>query len=266
MFEKKTLRIANINVSIHWSLWLFLAWIAVSALSRGEKFVGTAYCVLLVVAIFACVLLHELGHALAARQLGISTRGITLLPIGGIASLERMPQRPCHELWIAVAGPLVNVAIVMVLGLTLTLFTALPSPVEPTLFVEGISHLMWINVVLVLFNMLPAFPMDGGRIFRSTLALVVPYTDATRWAAAVGKFLAICMGLVGLFTNPMLIFVATFVFLTGSAEARMVSEMGHFHWKRPVHDDVCHDTPPTIFLEDCHGRTLATFKAIRPCH
>jgi Zn-dependent protease len=194
-----------------------------SAAAGGGSAVGH---VSLLLAAFGCVVLHELGHALTARQFGIGTRGITLLPIGGVASLERMPRQPLQELCIAVAGPLVNVAIAAALffiSAPLAAFSATDLLVPGSL--NWLNQLFWINAVLVLFNMLPAFPMDGGRVLRSVLAMVVSHVQATRIAAGVGKIMAVLFGLAGLFSgNLILVLVAVFVFLAGSAEARLAEE------------------------------------------
>lgn len=217
----KIARVAGIDVSVHWSFLLLLGWVAFSAFASGGV-VNALFNLQLVIAVFGCVVLHELGHAMAARQFGIATRGITLLPIGGVASLDRMPRRPLQELWIAVAGPLVNVFIAAALVLVIPLSQLTPLGLFVVSPVTMLQRLFWINVGLVLFNMLPAFPMDGGRVLRATLALVLPYVDATRIAAGVGKVMAVLLGIVGLFKSPMLLLVAVFVYLAGSAEARMV--------------------------------------------
>ncbi len=173
------------------------------------------FSLLFVLAIFGCVLLHELGHALAARQFGIATRDITLLPIGGLAMLQRMPRNPFQELWIAIAGPLVNVVIAIVV------FTGLALSPVPTS--GGIGRFLWqlgaANVVLVLFNLIPAFPMDGGRVLRSVLAMFMDYVSATRIATVIGQFSAVGLGLLGLASgNFMLLLIAGFVFLAARAE------------------------------------------------
>ena len=198
-------RILGINVSLHWSLLLLIAFAGLTS--------GTAA---LTAAVFGCVLLHEFGHSLAARQFGIQTDSIVLLPIGGIATLERMPRKPAQELWIAVAGPLVNVV------MAIALFFALPfiGTVSPA-SVNWFEYLIAANVFLVLFNMLPAFPMDGGRVLRSVLAMNMSYVDATQIAAKVGRFMAFVLGGLGLmYGHFMLMLIAVFVYFAGSAEAR----------------------------------------------
>jgi Zn-dependent protease/CBS domain-containing protein len=174
-------------------------------------------------AIFGCVLLHELGHALAARRYGVRTRDITLLPIGGVARLERMPDKPAQELWVALAGPAVNVGISAILFLWLVLTSSFV-PVSELGVVQGsfVDRLLVVNLLLAAFNMIPAFPMDGGRVLRACLAMRWDYARATRTAAALGQALAATLGFVGLFYNPILLLVALFVWLGASQEAGAV--------------------------------------------
>ena len=215
--------ISGIKLRLHWTFLLLPIWVYLSSVIGGVGVVGAATSVLFVLAIFGCVLLHELGHAMAARQFGIGTRDITLLPIGGVAALERMPRIPLQELWIAVAGPLVNVVIASVIFLGLLI-----SPVSTSNVIgQFLGQLALVNVVLVVFNMIPAFPMDGGRVLRSVLAMFMEYASATHVAATVGQICAIGLGLTGLFTgNVILIFVAGFVFLAARAENSHVARGG----------------------------------------
>ncbi|MBC8352694.1 MAG: site-2 protease family protein [Planctomycetes bacterium] len=211
--------LSGIGVYLHWSFWLLPAWILLSA---GGGLTGAIGSVLFVFAIFGCVVLHEMGHALMARHYGIGTRDITLYPIGGVASLERMPRRPSQELAIAVAGPAVNVAIAGVLFAVL-LATGIGAQ-GATLSLVGESfllNLLVVNIGLVVFNMLPAFPMDGGRVLRAVLAMRKPYLRATELAVRVGQGVAIILALVSLFTGGTLLFVALFVFLAAQAELAM---------------------------------------------
>lgn len=216
-------RVFDIDVSLHWTLLLLIAFTGVSAPPGGG--LGS---VLLISALFGCVLLHELGHSLAARQFGINTTSIVLLPIGGIASLERMPRKPVQELWIAIAGPLVNVFIAGGLFMMMGTITS----VVPSLS-GWFNVLIQMNIWLVVFNMVPAFPMDGGRVFRSLLALRLPYLQATNIAASVGKIIAATFGLIGLFAGQLMwILVAVFVYFAGSAEARMIArEQATSSWR-----------------------------------
>lgn len=211
--------IDGIKIRLHWSFLLLPIWVFYTTLVGGLGATMALISVVFVLAVFGCVLLHELGHALAARQFGIGTRDIVLLPIGGVASLERMPRNPFQELWIAVAGPLVNVVIAAAILVGLQ-FAAMP---ESSLMLWLLQRLIVANVILVVFNMIPAFPMDGGRVFRSLLAIVLPYTTATSIAATVGMICAIGLGMYGLFSGHfLLILLAGFVYLAGQAEKSQV--------------------------------------------
>lgn len=214
---------AGIGVYMHATFLLIIGWIALSYYiqyrSLGAVLSGVAF----ILALFACVVMHEYGHALTARKYGIKTRDITLLPIGGVARLERMPDEPIQELWVALAGPAVNVVIAAVLFAWLAV-TASLVPVE-TLEVTGgsfLERLMVVNLFLVGFNLIPAFPMDGGRVLRALLAMRMEYTQATQVAASVGQALALMFGFLGFFYNPFLIFIAFFVWIGAAGEAQMV--------------------------------------------
>ena len=213
-------RIAGIQLRIHVTFVLLIAWLAFGYYAQGGS-PAAAEGVIFVLLLFLCVVLHEFGHALAAKAFGINTPDITLLPIGGVARLERMPEEPKQELLIAVAGPAVNVVI------ALGLFVAGGSFINP--FVnpaapEGVglvSQLLIINVLLVAFNLLPAFPMDGGRVLRALLAIRMSYARATQIAATVGQGFAFVFGFIGLIWNPFLIFIALFVYIGASQEAAL---------------------------------------------
>src|SRR5438552_9476749 len=217
----KIARIAGIDVRIHITFLLFLTWIGFTYYQVG----GSAAAidgVLFILALFGCVLLHEFGHALAARGFGIRTPDITLLPIGGVARLERMPDKPWQELVVAIAGPLVNVVIAAVLTFALGLhleWEHLERVNQPG--IAMLAKLASVNIGLVLFNLIPAFPMDGGRVLRALLALALPYSRATQIAAGVGQALSLVFGIVGLFANPMLILIAFFIFLGAQQEAAL---------------------------------------------
>lgn len=214
-------RLLGSEVRIHVTFLLLLAWIGVARYLEG----GTAAAVQGVVfslLIFACVLAHEFGHAIAARRYGIRTPDITLLPIGGVARLERMPEKPGEEIVVALAGPAVNVviaAVLLLLGARMDMasLAALENPAASML-----GQLAAINLFLVVFNLIPAFPMDGGRVLRALLALRRGPAQATRIAARVGQALAFVLGFIGLLGNPLLIFIAIFVYIAASAEAQAV--------------------------------------------
>ncbi len=213
-------RLVGTEVRIHLTFLLLLGWIAIVAgASEGRAAVLDA--VVLLLAVFGCVLLHEFGHVLTARHFGIRTRDITLLPIGGVASIDRMPDKPSQELLIAIAGPAVNVVIAIVLvGAFGARFDAgqMSAAIERR-DVDLVSRLAVVNVMLVLFNLIPAFPMDGGRVLRALLAFRLGRARATRIAAGIGQAVAFGLGFLGLFGNPLLIFIALFVFLAASHES-----------------------------------------------
>lgn len=212
----------GIGVYIHATFLLIIAWVIFVYWRQGQDIAATVSGIIFVLAIFGCVVLHEFGHALTAKKYGIKTRDITLLPIGGVARLERMPDKPIQELWVALAGPLVNVVIAGVIYIWIQGTGGL-QPIED-LSVSGgsfLERLMVVNIFLVIFNMIPAFPMDGGRVLRALLALRINYTRATQIAATIGQGMALLFGLVGLFTNPILIFIALFVWIGAAQEASM---------------------------------------------
>jgi Zn-dependent protease len=216
--------LAGIGVYVHWSFLVLPIIIGLSTMS-SLGLAAAASSVLFVFAIFGCVVLHELGHALAARHFGIGTRDITLLPIGGVARLERMPREPAQEFAIALAGPVVNLAI----AAALFFGTNLAVGTETALFERLVSgsflmRVMWANVALAIFNLLPAFPMDGGRILRSLLGLVMPHARATDIAVRVGTVMAVLFAIGGLMGNWMLILIALFVIFAGRAEANMARQ------------------------------------------
>ncbi len=212
-------RILGTEIRIHATFFLLLLWIAVGTYLAGGASRAVSN-LIFVLALFACVLAHEFGHILMARRYGIATPDVTLLPIGGMARLERIPERPLQEIAVALAGPAVNVAIWLILTLALgaeTRMARLENIDDPA---QGfLARLAAVNLFLVLFNMIPAFPMDGGRVFRAAIALWVGRVQATRIAAIAGQGLAFLFGLVGLISgNPFLLLIAVFVFIAASSE------------------------------------------------
>jgi Zn-dependent protease len=219
---------SGIPVNLHWTFLALLGFVALSQLvSTGSVAVALSG-VLFVAAIFACVVLHEFGHALAARRYGIGTRDVTLLPIGGIARLDRMPRDPRQELWVALAGPAVNIAIAGLLGIWL--FLTGPAAGVGTGLMGGsfAARLLSVNIALVVFNMLPAFPMDGGRVLRALLAQRIGHLKATDVAAKIGRGVAVVFGIIGLLWNPMLILIAFFVWFGAGQEAAMARRRAGF--------------------------------------
>lgn len=213
-------RIFGTEVRIHMTFFLLVAWYAISAGARGDQ-AAALDAAIFIVAVFACVLAHEYGHVLTARRFGIATRDITLLPIGGVASMERMPESPGQELLVALAGPAVNVVIAAILFLGFGASFDVERMADPAASqnIDFASRLALVNVVLVVFNLVPAFPMDGGRVLRALLSYRLERAHATRIAASIGQAFAFGFGFLGLFGNPMLLFVALFVFLAARHEA-----------------------------------------------
>jgi Zn-dependent protease len=215
--------IAGIGVYVHATFLLLILFILFLNWHQGKNLSTALGGVLFILLIFVCIVLHELGHALMAGRYGIRTRHITLLPIGGLARLERMPDVPIQELWVALAGPAVNA--VLVGGLLVAEVLAGVAPkLEPLRWAGGTipNKLMAVNFWLLAFNLIPAFPMDGGRVLRALLATRLEYTRATVLAARIGQGIAWLFGLVGLFTDPFLVFIALFVWMGAEQEAAMV--------------------------------------------
>lgn len=223
----KIATIAGIDVYVHTTFVALIVFVLVSEWTRSRDLAAALPGVLFLLAIFATVVLHEFGHALTAKRFGIKTRDITLLPIGGIARLERLPDIPRQELWVALAGPAVNVALAALTYLLVVLLNSTPDvPLLPAGRAEDggvFGRFITINLWLAGFNMIPAFPMDGGRALRALLAERLDYVRATEVAAALGQGLAMLFGFVGLFTNPFLVFIALFVWMGATEEASTVS-------------------------------------------
>ena len=213
-------RFAGIDVYMHVTFLLLISWVALMHWRQGQSITAALAGVAFILVVFLCVVLHEFGHALTARRYGIPTRDITLLPIGGVARLERMPTDPLQELWVALAGPAVNVVIAAILFIWLK-FSASFEPMQTLTITTGpfLERIMAVNIFLVAFNLIPAFPMDGGRVLRAVLAARKDYARATQIAASIGQGIAIFFGVVGLFYNPLLLFIALFVWIGATQEA-----------------------------------------------
>jgi Zn-dependent protease/CBS domain-containing protein len=214
---------AGIKVFLHWTFSLLLLWIAISGITQGQTTIQILWTMGFILAVFMCVLLHEFGHALMARRYHFKTKYITLLPIGGLAQMEKLPDDPKQELWVAIAGPLVNIVIA---GILLLFLPSLVDFDPETLTAIGPDNffvfLFSVNLILALFNLLPAFPMDGGRVLRAILSFKLPREQATRIAAGIGQFMAIVFVFAGLFYNPFLVLIGIFIFLGAQAENTMV--------------------------------------------
>lgn len=257
----KIARLAGIDVRIHATFLLLLAWVGWSGYREAGELAGAVGGLLLIAMLFALVVLHELGHALAARRCGIATRDITLLPIGGVARLERMPSEPRQQLLVALAGPAVNVLLAVV-------FAAIAALIGAELVPRGsqspglLAQLVYINVALALFNLLPAFPMDGGRALRALLALRLDGLRATQIAAGLGQAIAIVLGVTGLFLSPVLMLVGVFVWFGARAELHAAQLEGTLTGlpviaaaQRQLQTVADHEA-----LETAVNRTLASFQ------
>ena len=214
--------IAGIRIRVHVTFVLLMAALP---LWLGGSLRGALELAAVLGSVFACVLLHELGHALAARRYGIATREIVMLPIGGVARLERSPQRPAHEIVVALAGPAVNVLLATLISLALV--AAGQSPIRALDHAADglVPFLLFANLTMFAFNLVPAFPMDGGRVLRALMWLRLPYARATRYATIVGQAFALLFAVLGLFVlrTPSLVFIALFVFLAARDENAMVA-------------------------------------------
>jgi Zn-dependent protease len=236
-------KLFGIDLYIHPTFWILPFIVFLQDMGAGDRVAEIAIDILFVFAIFACIVLHEIGHALAARAYGIGTRHITMYPIGGVAALERMPEKPSREIAIALAGPAVNLAIAAGLwvGLlasgSITLDFAIVTHNPFAGFALGVLK---VNVLLFAFNLLPAFPMDGGRVLRALLATQMTRLRATTYAVSVGTIVAIGMGLYGLFQTPVQlswVAVAVVVYLLGKAELGMMRIRESGRWVRERIDD-----------------------------
>ncbi|MDZ4850818.1 MAG: site-2 protease family protein [Pirellulaceae bacterium] len=215
-------RLFSIETYIHWSFWLLIVWVLLSVSSEGGLAKGLSACGFLI-AVFLCVYLHELGHAFAARYYGIRTIDITMLPIGGLARLERIPENAWQELWISLAGPAVNVVIALALGSGAFLRGELADLRGVDIFGQTfLEQIVFVNVALAVFNMFPALPMDGGRVLRSLLQLRMPRLQATEIAARVSRYLALFLIAVGIFKSFSLVLIGLFVLIAGFQELMAV--------------------------------------------
>jgi Zn-dependent protease len=222
-------RLAGIKIVVHWTFIFLIAWVVFIELQRGSDTFTILLMIAFVLSIFVCVVLHELGHSLMARKFGIDTKRITLLPIGGVASLERMPEEPKKELLIAVAGPAVNIVIALLLApfinferIFQTAQTGMQNMITPGNFTFALFS---INLILVVFNAIPAFPMDGGRVLRALLAFKLNRVKATAIAAGLGQVLAVGFVFLGLMYNPFLILIGVFVFFGAYSENMTVQHL-----------------------------------------
>lgn len=223
-------RIFGIPVYIHFTFLVLLGLLGFATAMSGASIAALGQALLFMLIMFSCILAHEFGHALMARRFGVETLDVTLLPIGGIARLRRMPEKPSEELLVALAGPAVNVVIAGVLFVVLSAMAGAPIEISRELLTGTLAeHVLGANIMLVLFNLLPAFPMDGGRVLRALLGMKLPFPQATAIAARVGQGMAVLFVLAvlsGKFPmlsgNPFLFLIAIFVWFGARAEAAQV--------------------------------------------
>ncbi|MDH5413007.1 MAG: site-2 protease family protein [Flavobacteriaceae bacterium] len=223
--------VAGIKIELHWTFTLLIAWVVFLDLQQGGDLESSLFNVSLILILFICVVLHELGHALTAKKFKIQTQRITLLPIGGVAMLDKMPDKPKQELLVALAGPAVNVVIASLLLIFIPIKSYLvlePEEIEQFLNTTGsqsfLFYLFVANIMLVVFNSIPAFPMDGGRVLRALLAMTMDRVKATNIAARIGQVFAVIFFILGLFFNPFLILIALFIFIGAYGENQMVRQ------------------------------------------
>ena len=216
-------KVAGIKLTVHWTFIILIGWVFFMHYRMGHDMQQALIGVVFILALFVCVTLHELGHALTAKRFNIITQSITLLPIGGLAKMEKMPEKPIQELWVAIAGPLVNVVIAILLYVYLTISNSIPPLIDiEHMQLQGTGfwfNLLIANVILALFNLIPAFPMDGGRVLRAILAFKLDRGKATKIAATIGQLLAISFVFFGFFSNIWLVFIGIFIYLGAGAEA-----------------------------------------------
>jgi Zn-dependent protease len=217
----KLFTLGGTAVRMHLTFLLLLAWIAAVQWTRGTPQDAISG-VLFIIVLFGCVVLHEFGHIWAARRYGIRTPDVTLLPIGGVAKMERMPEKPSQEIAVALAGPAVNALIALVLIAVLGLRFDPEQVSLAALQSTFLAQVALANVVLLGFNLIPAFPMDGGRVLRALLAMWLGYTRGTQVAARIGQVLAVVFAILGFMGNPLLVLIAIFIFLGAAGEAGYV--------------------------------------------
>lgn len=224
-------KILGIKIEIHWTFALLLIWIGLVEFENSGNLEKVIISQGLILVLMACVVLHELGHALMARKFNIKTNSIILLPMGGVATLDEIPKKPKQELLIALAGPTVNIIITLILALVIPLRSYFNFDTvlideqlyEPT-FQNLLFYLFIANLMLVIFNLIPAFPMDGGRVLRALLSFRLSRLEATNIASGIAQGLAILFFIVGLLFNPFLVLIAFFIFFGAYGENQMVKQ------------------------------------------
>lgn len=274
-------RIAGIRVQVHWTFWFLILFVIFMVLARGGNVEEILWSTAFILALFACIVLHEFGHAFTARAYDIETRSITLLPIGGVANLVEIPEQPRAEFLVAIAGPAVNVAIALMIYLLAPMEAYLNQ--DPETLQEELSvisahnfmfYLFFANLFIVAFNLIPAFPLDGGRMARALFSVKMGRVRATRAAAALGKFLAIGLFVIGLFYNFILALIAVFIYFGAESENMMVLQLNllegykvkdamitHFTVLKP--DDTLDDVIKTILKTTERDFVVASENAVQ---
>lgn len=224
-------KISGIKLFIHWTFAFFIAWIIMSNIQAGESSTSIFYMLAFIFSVFVCITLHEFGHALMAKRFNYKTKDITLLPIGGMARMEEIPENPKHELAVAIAGPMVNIVIAAILYPFVYWWGNMPENLMPNFSSPDtfLFNLFYTNIFLVVFNLLPAFPMDGGRVFRALLSMKITRVKATNIAARTGQVISIGFFLMGLFVSPFLAIIGIFIFLMAHAESEYVKSKSILH-------------------------------------
>lgn len=224
--------ISGIKIKVHWTFFFLIAWVILTELQRGGNLESILFNVAFVLTVFLCVVLHELGHSLTAKYFGVSTKSITLLPIGGVSSLNKIPESPKEEILVTIAGPLVNVIIAVILYFVIPVKELMKQNLGESLgtfsgftLSNFLFYLFIVNIALVIFNMIPAFPMDGGRILRAFIASKTDRVKATQIAAKVGQIFAVLFLLLGLLYNPLLVIIALFIFIGAYSENQLVQQL-----------------------------------------
>lgn len=256
-------RFFSIPIKVHWSFLLMVIYVFFVGWKESMEPLSILGFGFFVGLLFSCVLLHELGHALMARHYGVGTKDIIISPIGGVARLHRMPRKPWSEFWVAIMGPAVNVGIALLLAIVISITSLSFVPVGSASDLFGsISNLfpllMWINLGLVVFNLIPAFPMDGGRIFRSLLSLRWSMLQSTRIASYSGQFIASAFIFYGIYQGEYILpFIGVFVFVTAAMEYRNMKQLS-----AAQNQQILHITRPVkpLFIDDSIHRAYELFE------
>ncbi|MBK7227156.1 MAG: site-2 protease family protein [Saprospiraceae bacterium] len=243
----------KIPVKIHWTFLLIIAYVIGYGISEGATVMIIAVAITSVLSLFLCVLLHEFGHALTARRYNVETEDIILLPIGGVARLRNMPDKPIKELVIAIMGPMVNLVIAIILFAVLVLLhgveyfnTTNLTHIDESSFLSALPLLLEANIALIIFNMIPSFPMDGGRVLRALLAMKFGKLKATKWASIIGQIICVGFIIYGFTSGQyLLIVIGFFIFASALSEYNAV-KIDYKYKDKNVSDAVRNTYTPLI--------------------